>query len=84
MLKAGTGRNNTDLRRIQIQYLNLYSTFQLTKYLNIYYLLQICCLSLTLKKPYEAVKIWLSPFLGSEVRAQRDEMISQAPQPGSL
>lgn len=33
------------------------------------------------KKSYKAVKIWFSPFLGSEVRAQGDEMTTPVPKP---
>lgn len=72
------------MRRIQIQYLSLYSIFQLTKHLNVYYLLPIHYLSLSLKKPYEAVKMWLSPFLAYEAGAQRGEMVRLAPQSGNL
>lgn len=72
------------MRRTQIQHLNFYCTFQLIKHLKIHYLIQICYLSLLLKKLYEAGKIWLSPFIDYEVRAQKDEMTALVPQPGRL
>lgn len=45
----------------------------------VYDLIQKCYPSLPLKKPYEAVKIWLFLFTCCDVRAQRDEMTPLVP-----
>ena len=40
---------------------------------SVYDLIQKCYLNLYLKKPYEAVRIWLSLFTRADIKAQRGD-----------